>query len=1050
MIDAFITLAFRNRITTMIIFSGLTFLGILAFRSMPIDAIPDLSENQVIVMTEWMGQNPKNIEDQITYPITVSMQGLAGVRDIRATSMFGVSMVTIIFEDDVDIYFARDRVAERLSLNRAELPPGVLPVLGPDATGLGHIFMYTLEGPQRTLTELRTLQDYTVRYALQSVPGVAEVASVGGYVLSYQVTLDPIKLSQYDTSIMDVMETLRSGNNNVSGTVVDAGGREIAVQGTGFFTEPEEVGRLVIGSRPDGIPLTIDDVGSVRSAGLQRRSILADHQGERVGGIVVMRYGENPLRVIEGVKERIRSLEETLPSGITIKPFYDRTDLIRGSVHTVQEALIEEIVITALVLALFLWNFSSALIITIGLITGVLITFILMWIFGLPSNIMSLGGIIIAIGAMVDADIVVCENIFTHLTRTPPKNRQERLQTILRATLEVGKPIIPAMMIIMLSFLPIFVLTNMEGKLFIPLAFTNVFGMIGALLTAHCFVPALCTYTLRGKLSEDEKIPLVRLLQRWYRPFLHRALNHRMGVLTIAIALSLFGIGAATQIGSEFMPPLDEGSILYMPIALPDVSEERVQELLLATNAIIGRIPEVETVVGKAGRAATATDPAPMAMLETFITLKPRSEWRKGMTKEKLIAEINHSIQIDDFWNSFTQPIIGRIDMLTTGVRTQLGLKIFGEDPVVLEQLALRAEGILTGIVGAADTVAIRQMGLRYLSINLDDHQLAQLGVRKDHALATIAAGVGGEVVTKSIDGRKRIPIEVRLEQSFRENVDDIRSLPLMGRGMQPVTLGSVAEIRVEDGPAMIGSENGIPRIIVQTNVRGRDIGSYVEEATAAIREQLPLPTGYSFEWAGQYENQLRAKHRLAIVIPLVLLAMFGLLIFTYKDLALVALVMLTIPLGLVGGVLSLFLTGYNFSVAVWVGFIALFGNAVETGVVIIAYLENAFRERFNLPLFEGSSDTKGDPLPVTKAGIREAILEGATRRLRPILMTAVASILGLVPLLVATGPGADVQRPLALVVFFGLTTSVFLSLIVLPVLFAVLRERQADRSIPA
>ena len=1044
MIDAFIALAFRNRVTTMVIFAGLTFLGVLAFRNMPIDAIPDLSENQVIVMTEWMGQNPKNIEDQITYPLTVSMQGLAGVRDIRAISMFGVSMVTIIFRDDVGIYFARDRVAERLQLVRAELPPGVAPVLGPDATGLGHIFMYTVEDPNRTLTELRTIQDYTVRYALQKVPGVAEVASVGGHVRSFQVKLDPIKLSQYGVGIMDVMDALRDGNNNVSGTVVDAGDREIAVQGIGFFRAPEEVGRLVIGRRPDGIPLTVDDVGSVRASGLLRRSILADDRGERVGGIVVMRYGENPLSVIEGVKEQIRSLGEVLPEGVTIKPFYDRTELIRGAVHTVREALFEEIVITAIVLGAFLWNFSSTFIITIGLTVGVLITFIIMWLFGLPSNIMSLGGIIIAIGAMVDADIVVCENIFTHLTRTPPKDASERLRTVLRATLEVGKPIIPAMMIIMLSFLPIFALTGIEGKLFSPLAFTNVFGMVGALLAAICFVPALSVYALRGKLREDERIPLVRLLQSWYRPFLNRVLDHRRFVLTAAIVLSVLGIGAATQIGSEFMPPLDEGSILYMPIALPDVSEERVQELLLATTAIIGRLPEVETAVGKAGRAATATDPAPLAMLETFVTLKPRSEWRKGMTKEKLIAEINRSIRIDDFWNSFTQPIIGRIDMLTTGVRTQLGLKIFGDDPVVLERLALEAERILTSVPGAADTVAIRQMGLRYISIDLDDDRLAQLGVRKDHVLSAIAAGVGGEVVTKSIDGRTRIPVEIRLAQSFRENVDDIRSLPLMGRGMEPVTLGSVADIRVEDGPAMIGSENGVLRVIVQANVRGRDLVSYVEEATAAIRGQLELPAGYSFTWAGQYENQLRAKQRLMIVMPLVMLAMVVLLIFTYKDLALVALVMLTVPLGLVGGVLSLFLFGYNFSVAVWVGFIALFGNSVETGVVIIAYLENAFRERFNLPLFEGGGEGPvGDPLPITKAGVREAILEGATRRLRPILMTAIASILGLVPLLTATGPGADVQRPLALVVVFGLTTSVFLSLVVLPVLFAQLRERK-------
>lgn len=1044
MIDALIALAFRHRIITIAVFTLLTFIGVFAYRTMPVDAIPDLSENQVIVMTEWMGQNPKNIEDQITYPLTVSMQGLPGVRDIRATSMFGVSMVTIIFNDDVDIYFARDRVAERLALVRAELPQGVIPVLGPDATGLGHVFMYTVESPVHTLTELRTIQDFTVRYGLQGVPGVAEVASIGGYVRSYQVTIDPLKLSQYGISLMEVMERIRNANDNVSGTVVDVGDREVAVQGIGFFTAPEEIAQLVIGTRGDGVALTIADVGDVRVSGLQRRSILADDTGERVGGIVVMRYGENTLKVIEAVKKAITDIGQRLPEGVTIQPFYDRTSLIQGAVHTVQEALIEEIIITALVLTLFLWNFRSALIITIGLMTGVLITFIIMRAFGMQSNIMSLGGLIIAIGAMVDADIVVCENIFAHLTAHPPRTKEERMRTILRATLEVGKPIIPAMMIIVLSFLPIFALTNMEGKLFAPLAFTNIFGMLGALLTAHCFVPALCAYTLKGELRDDDRIPLVRWLQRAYRPFLDRVLDHRKAVLVASLVISLAGVGAATRIGSEFMPPLDEGSIMYMPIALPDVSEERIQELLLATNAIIGKLPEVETIVGKAGRAATATDPAPMAMIETFITLKPQEEWRPGMTKDKLIREIHRLIAVDDFWNSFTQPIIGRIDMLTTGVRTQLGLKIFGEDPVVLERLAVEAEEILSGIPGAADTVAVRQMGLEYLTVDLDEGRLARFGVPKAEALSTIAAGVGGETVSTSIEGRRRVPIEVRLAQPFREHADDIRSVPLMGGEGQHVTLGSVADIRTEQGPAMIGSENGMPRVVVQSNVRGRDIVSYVNEATQAVEERMEFPEGYSFEWAGQYENQLRAKHRLMIVIPIVLIAMFLLLLLTYNDLALVALVMLTIPLGLVGGVLSLFATGYNFSVAVWVGFIALFGNAVETGVVIIAYLENAYRERFNLPLLEGEAGQLGDPLPITAAGIREAVLNGATRRLRPILMTAVASILGLLPLLTATGPGADVQRPLGLVVFFGLTTSVFLSLVVLPVLFAMLRERQA------
>lgn len=1009
----------------------------------PVDAIPDLSENQVIIMTEWTGQNPRNIEDQITYPLTVSMQGLAGVRDIRASSMLGVSMVTVIFDDDIDIYFARDRVSERLSLVQSQLPDGVMPILGPDATGVGHIFMYTLESDSHSLTELRSLQDFTVRYGLQQVSGVAEVASVGGYVKTYEVILDPQKLQQFGLSIARVMDAIRMANNNVSGKVIDTGGREVAIQGIGFFENTDQIAATVVGRKNDGMPLTVVDVGEVRVSGKFRRAVLADQHEEKVGGIIVMRYGENPLTVIEAVKERIASVEDALPEGVRIVPFYDRTDLILSAIDTLRSVLTQELIITTIVLGIFLWHLGSTVITAIALIMGVLMTFIFMRLFGIPSNIMSLGGIAIAMGTMVDAAIVISENAYRKVMEHAPKNASERMRLVKEATIEVGKPIVFAIFIIILSFTPIFALEGQEGKLFTPLAYTNLFAMLGTLIAALFLVPTLSVYLLRGKLRADDDIPLVRWLQRKYKPVLLAALTHRKATIGIAALLVIVGMGAMTRIGSEFMPPLDEGTIMYMPISVPDVSEERAQELLLATNAIISRIPEVESVVGKAGRADTATDPAPLAMIETFITLKPKSEWRKGMTKNKLIAEMNRSMRFDNLWNSFTQPIIGRIDMLSTGIRTQLGVKFFGDDPVKLEEIAIEAEGILTGIPGAADTVAIRTTGLRYLDIDLNDELLAQNGIMKADALKTISAGVGGSMVTRTIEGREQYGVHVRLQQSYRQDIEDIESLPLQGMNGSNVLLGNVADIRLTDGPAVIHSENGMLRSVVQTNVRGLDMATFVERAEQELR-RLELPQGYSYEWAGQYENQLRAKQRLAWVIPLVLVIIFLLLYLTYEDFSLVSIVMLTIPLSLVGGVIALFVADYNFSVAVWVGFISLFGNAVETGVVIIVYLENAFRQRFGLPKMEEKTSYDTDPKhPVTREGIHAAVIDGALLRLRPILMTACTSVVGLIPMVASTGTGAEVSRPLALVVMSGLTTSVLLTLIVLPVLFAMLREKQ-------
>lgn len=1047
MINKLISYCVENRFLTLLIFTVISVLGAIALVKTPIDALPDLSENQVIIMTEWPGQNPVNIEDQITYPLTVSMQGLAGVKDIRAMSQLGVSMVTVIFEDDIDFYFARDRVSERLSFARSQLPPGLQPILGPDATGLGHIYMYTVESDELSLTELRSLQDFTVQYALQSVPGVAEVASIGGHVKTYQVVLDPMKLSQYGIRIQQVADAIRMGNNNVSGKVIDSGGREVAIQGLGFFETEEDLRQLVLGMREDGSSLLVDDVGDVRISGAFRRGILADAEEEKVGGIVVMRYGENPLEVIEGVKDQIAQLEMSLPDHVSIRSFYDRTSLIEAAIDTLSSVLVQELIITTLILGLFLWHFGSTVITALSLIIGVLMTFLFMEIMGIPSNIMSLGGISVAIGTMVDSAIVVSENAYRKLLENKASSALDRIRLVKEASLEVGQPIVFAIFIIILSFVPIFALEGMEGKLFAPLAYTNVFAMLGALIAALFLVPTLSTIFLKGGLKRDEDITVVKKLQSWYKPLLLTALKKRKLTLSLTGGLMALGLIMMNFIGSEFMPPLNEGTIMYMPITVPDVSEKRIFEILQTTNMIISDIPEVEQVVGKAGRAKTATDPAPLSMIESFITLKPKDQWRTGMTKQKIISQMNRSIKIDNLWNGFTQPIIGRVDMLSTGIRAEVGVKIFGDDPQKLEEIALEVEDLLEDVPGASGTAAIRRMGLRYLDIDIKEPLLAQHGISKMDVLMAISMGVGGAPITTTVDGRERYGVELRLKQQYRQDIEDIRSLPLQGRHGSQVLLSSVADINVVDGPAVINSENGVILASVQTNVMGRDLVSFVEEGKRVLEQQLSLPTGYQLKWAGQYENQQRAKYRLMWIVPTVLFFIFVLLYIAYQDLSLVSIVLVTIPLSLVGGVLALFVADFNFSVAVAVGFISLFGNAVETGVVIVVYLENAYREKFGIPLLEerGTVDQQHHSPTVTHEGIHEAVIHGAMLRLRPILMTAFTSIIGLLPLLFATGVGAEVQKPLALVVVAGLTTSVFMTLIVLPVMFAILKERKAE-----
>lgn len=1045
MINRLIKSFLENKMITFFIFSALVILGgYIILYDTPVDALPDLSENQVVVMTRRPGQSPINVQDQITYPITVNMQWLAGVKDIRAMSQLGISMVTIIFEDDIDIYFARDRVSERLNVIASQLPAMVMPMLWPDATWLGQVMMYTLESDTHDLTELRSIQDFYVRYDLQSVPGVAEVASVGGYERRYQVIVDPQQLHQYWITLSMVMMWLRGSSDNISANTINSDGSEVVIQWLGNIDSLDELENNVVGKKQDGTPLLVRDVAMVREGWAFRRGILADETSEKVGWIVIIRYGENPLEIIDDVKVKINEMERTLPEWVSIDIFYDRTDLINGAVDTLKSVLFQMILITAIILAIFLWHRWATLATVISLVVWMILTFIFMRFFTIPSNIMSLWWIAIAIGTMVDAAIVVTENAYQYMVGKENLSLKERAAIIKKSTLEVGKPIAFAVFIIILSFIPVFTLQWMEGKLFGPLAWTNIFAMLGALLAALFLIPSIMVFTMKGKMREDKDLPVVRWFQKMYDKVLTWALERRKLTLTLVFWLFVAWLAVGSTIGTEFMPPLDEWSIMYMPMTVPDVSETKALELLLETNEILATFPEVEEVVGKAGRADTATDPAPLAMLETFITLKPKNEWRPWMTKDKLIAAMNRAIRIDNLWNGFTQPIIGRIEMLSTWLKWDIWIKIFGDDPLVLEELAIEVEKAMWYVPGASGVVAIRTAWLRYLNIDIQDDKLASYGVKKSDVISSIAAGIWGMQMATTIEWRERYGIEIRLKQQYRENIDDIRSLMVMGTNGSQVTLDAIADIRVEEWPATIASENGIMRSAVQMNVVGIDLVSFVESAQEHLAENFELPAGYTLEWAWSYNNQLRAKKTLSIVVPVVILLILFILYLTYKDGWLVAIVGLSIPFSIIGGIFGLYFRWFNFSVAVWIGLIVLFGNAVETWVVIMVYLENAFRERFGLPLLEDNEDdVVREELTITREWIHDAIKTWAMRRLRPILMTAFTSIIGLLPLLITTGIGSEIQKPLAVVVVTGLVTSVFLTLVVLPVLFAYLRERQ-------
>ncbi len=1032
MINWLIKVSIENRVIVIAVYIGIATAGYWALVRTPIDAIPDLSDNQVIVFTDWAGRSPREVEDQITYPLVTSLQGLPGVRTVRASSAFSFSMINVIFEDKVDLYWARTRVLERLNLVTKQLPAGVTPTLGPDASGLGEVYWYTLESDRMNLRDLRTLQDWFVRYQLTSTPGIAEVATVGGFVQQYQVEVDPNKLRAYNLSLSAVVEAVESSNSNVGGNVVEQAGQWAVVRGIGLVESVADVQNIVLTSS-NGTPVYVRDIGNVQIGNAFRTGSLDKNGKEAVGGVVIMRYGISALEAIEAVKLKIEEIKPGLPEGVEIVPFYDRTDLINRTSDTLKTALIEELILVTLVNLIFLAHFRSIFIVSIPLPMAALISFLFMYFAGITSNIMSLAGIAIAVSDLVDAGIVVTENAYRAIEKegVSLSDRGRVWEIVLEATKVVGRPIFASMAIIVIAFIPVFALTGQEGKLFHPLAFTKTFAMIGAAFMAVTLVPVLCGYLLGGKLRHEDWNPIMRFLRRIYTPLLTKALTHRAATAGIALVFFIGAMIAMTRLGSEFMPPLNEGDLLYMPVTDPAISLDEATKILSKQDQILTTFPEVEWAVGKAGRAETSTDPSPINMNETIVHLKPEDQWRDGITRETLIAEMDAALRIPGVTNIWTQPIINRIEMLATGIRSQIGIKIFGNDLETLEHLSREIAAVVKTVPGAADVYPEQIGGAPYIDIKIDRAAAARYGIDVRTIQDVIEKGIGETNLTVTIEGRRRFPIRARFAPEFRDSPEAISRIPVTAPGGAPIPLGQLAEIDTVEGPSMIQSENGLLRGTVLLNVRGRDIGSFADEAKETIAEKVELPTGYYVAWSGQYENQQRARARLMIVVPIVILIIFATLYFTYHSLLEAAHILLAVPFALTGGFYLLWLLRYNFSVAVWVGFIALFGAAVQTTIVMVVYLEEAVNRK---------KEAVGK---LDRQTLLEAVTEGALLRLRPKIMTVTTIVVGLLPIMWSSGTGSEIMRPLAVPVFGGMVSSLLHVLIVTPVIFYWLRLRE-------
>ena len=1031
MLGRIIEVSARNLFLVLLLTALVIAGGVYAVLHTPLDALPDLSDTQVIIYTDYPGQAPQVVEDQITYPLSAAMLGIPKSKVVRGFSFFGASFVYVIFEDGTDLYWARSRVLEYLTTLAGRLPDNVTPSLGPDATGVGWVYQYVVLGAQRTLAELRTLQDWFIRYQLTQAQGVAEIASVGGFVQQYQVVVDPRQLQAYGIPLMRVSEVIRSSNRDVGGRVVELAETEYMVRGKGYLRGIGDLEQLVLKAE-GGVPVLLRDVARVELGPDERRGIAElNGEGEAVSGIAVARFGANTLDVIHNVKAKIAEIASGLPAGVTIETVYDRSDLIHRAIETLKNTLIEESLIVALVCIVFLFHVRSALVAILMLPVGILIAFIVMRGLDLNSNIMSLGGIAIAIGAMVDAAIVMIENAHKHLERAAPGD--SRVQIMIDAAKEVGPALFFSLLIITVSFLPVFALEAQEGRLFKPLAYTKTFAMAGAALLSITLVPALMVLFIRGRIIPEQRNPLNRLLIWLYRPLIAGVMRWKKLTILLALVVLAASYVPASRLGSEFMPTLNEGTLLYMPTTLPGLSVTKAADIMQTQNRIIKTFPEVASVLGKAGRAATATDPAPLEMFETVINLKPESEWRPGLTIDGLIAELDQALQIPGVSNAWTMPIKARIDMLSTGIRTPIGVKVFGNDLAELERLAKAIEAVIKTVPGTTSAYAERITGGYYLNIDPDRAALARYGLGIGDVQDVIATALGGEMVTTTVEGRERFGVNVRYPRDFRADPQTIAEVlvPVPGGAMIP--LGQVASISFGKGAPSIRTENALLAAYIYVDIRGRDIGGYVADAQKAVREQVQFKPGYYIAWSGQFEYMERAKARLLIVVPFTLLIIFILLYLNFRRLTETLIVMLSLPFALVGGVWLMAWLGYNLSVAVAVGFIALAGVAAETGVIMLIYLDHALTALRQQRAAAGQSLTVSD--------IYAAVMEGAVERVRPKMMTVVAIMAGLLPILWSTGAGSEVMRRIAAPMVGGMISSTVLTLIVIPAIYALVKE---------
>src|SRR3984957_13684862 len=1045
MLASLIRWSIQNRFLVLMATALLVAWGVQATLSTPLDALPDLSDTQVIIRTEYPGQAPQVVEDQVTYPLTTTMLSVPGARTVRGYSFFGDSYVYIIFDDKTDLYWARSRVLEYLSQVEGRLPPAAKPTLGPDGTGVGWIYEYALgdHSGEYDISQLRALQDWFLKYELKSVPNVAEVASVGGLVKQYQVVLDPDRMRALGITIDKVKSALRDSNNETGGSVLGLGEAEYAVRATGYLKNLDDFRDVPVGLGAGGTPILLGEVARIQIGPETRRGISElDGNGEAVGGVIVMRAGKNALETIDGVKAKIASLQQGLPNGVEIIPTYDRSELIHRSVATLEDRLIEELLVVTLVCALFLFHLRSAFVAIVSLPLGILAAFTVMNWQGVNANIMSLGGIAIAIGAMVDAAVVMIENAHKHLEawnhenpdRRPTAAEQARL--IAEAAAEVGPALFFSLLIVTLSFVPVFTLEAQEGKLFGPLAFTKTYSMAAAAGLSVTLIPVLMFYFVRGRIPDERSNPLNRFLIVLYRPLLGFVLRHPKTMLAASALLIVATIVPLAQIGSEFMPPLIEGDLLYMPSALPGLSADKASQLLQQTDKVLKQFPEVQRVFGKIGRAETATDPAGLEMFETTIQFKPQSEWPSGLTQDQLIDKMNSALQIPGLSNLWVQPIRNRIDMLSTGIKSPVGIKIAGPDLKVIDKIGREIEAAVREIPGTRSAYAERVRGGRYIEVRIDRGRAARFGLTLADVQQVVALAIGGENVGETVEGLQRFPINIRYPRELRDSVDKLQVLPIVTAAGATTTLGAVADLVVTDGPPQIRSENARLNGWVYVDISGRDLGSYVSQAQKLVAERVALPPGYSIAWSGQFEYLERATQKLKLVVPFTLVIIFVLLYLAFRNFASAALIMGTLPFALIGGLWLLFVLGYNLSIASSIGFIALAGVSAEFGIVMLIYLDHAIEKRRAARKF------------TTERDLIEAIEEGAVLRLRPKAMTVAVIVAGLLPIMLGGGTGSEVMRRIAAPMVGGMITAPILSMLVLPAAYLLVHRRALARTV--